>query len=127
MTGDKISAKVVGKRKYITLGIAFLLVGIIAASLIYRGNLIGKITGNAVVKDNSNYITEQQASNKLLNYYNIALKGGVTFVRSQDLVMVYEVVLEKEKQQQVFYITKDGKYLSLIELPDWVNVTLDNP
>ncbi len=114
------------KRKILALSAMVLVIGVITASLVYRGSITSRITGDAT-KGVNQYLTEQQASNKLINYYNLALKGGVKFVRSNDLGSAYEVVLEKDKQQQVFYITKDGKYVSLLELPNWVNITLDNP
>ncbi len=114
------------RRKILAISAMILVIGIISASLVYRGSITSRITGEAT-KENLPHLTEQEATNKLINYYNLALKGGVKFVRSNDLGSVYEVVLEKDKQQQVFWISKDGKYVSLLELPSWVNITLDQP
>lgn len=95
-------------KKYVTIGLAILLIGIITASLVYRGTITSRITGAATgVKE----ITEAQAATKLISYLNTKY-GDAQFFRSEDLGIIYLVVVMHDKQQYDFYVTKDGKYFT---------------
>lgn len=97
------------RRKYITLGIAVLVVGIIAASLAYRGSITSRITGD--VTKESQILTEAEAVAILVDYLNVRY-GDAKFFRSEDLGSIYFVVIEHGKQQYNFYITRDGRYFT---------------
>jgi len=99
----------VKKRRYLTLGLALLIVGVVAASLVYRGSITSKITGEAV--GNQRPLTESEVATKLVDYLN-AKFGDAKFFRSEDLGSIYLIVVEHGGQNYDFYATKDGMYFS---------------
>jgi len=57
-----------------------------------------------------NVISEKTASDKLVNYLDNQVGGGVTLVSSKDTGSLYEVVVSYQGSNIPVYITKDGKY-----------------
>ena len=100
------------KRKFLVLVLAVLVVGLIAASLLYRGSITSRITGEAVKDSNGEKtITESEASNKLLESLNKKY-GEVKFFSSEDLGSIYLIIVEKDGQRGGYFVTKDGKFYS---------------
>ena len=98
------------KKRFLTLGVALLVFGIITMSLIYRGSLTSRITG-AAVKEESKTISESEAANRLIEYLNLKY-GDARFFRSEDLGSIYKIVVGHGKETYDCYMTKDGKYFS---------------
>ena len=99
----------VKSKRYLTIAFAFLVVGVIAASLVYRGSITSRITGSVTGSEKA--MTESEVATKLVNYLNIKY-GDAKFFRSEDLGSIYHIVVEHDKQNYDFYATKDGKYFS---------------
>ncbi len=104
------NSKRVKRHKFLTLALAVLVIGIIAASLIYRGTITSRITGD-VTGNREKVLTEAEAATILLNYLNTKY-GDAKFFRSEDLGSIYLVIVEHDKQQYTFFVTKDGEYFS---------------
>jgi len=62
----------------------------------------GGITGNVISGDS--------AGEKLVEFLNSKTNGGVSYVSSEDLGNVYEVVVLYQGEEVSVYVTKDGKY-----------------
>jgi len=58
-----------------------------------------------------NVISEEGAGEKLVNYLNGRVGGGVEFVSSEDLGELYKIEVSYKGQEVPVYMTKDGKYL----------------
>ncbi|MEM3405366.1 MAG: thioredoxin domain-containing protein [Candidatus Pacearchaeota archaeon] len=81
------------------LTIVFAILFLIAIIFAFKGNITG------------NVISEEKASEKLLNYLNSLTGGGVSYVSYEDLGNVYEITVKYQGQEIPVYITKDGKYI----------------
>ena len=80
--------------------IATIVLGIIVIVLLIS-NFTG-ITGNV--------ISEDKATNKLVEYLNSMVGGGVSLLSSEDLGNMYEIIVLYQGNEIPVYITKDGDY-----------------
>ena len=67
---------------------------------------------------NFSSVSEENAGKKLVDFLNVQTGGGVTYISSKDLGMVYEITVSFEGQNVPVYVTKDGAYFiqSLVPL-----------
>jgi hypothetical protein len=96
-------------KKYILAITLVLLVGIITASMAYRGSITSRITGEAT--KGGGIVTEGEAATMLIKHLQEKY-GEAKFFRSQDLGSLYLIVVEHDGEQFNFYVSKDGKYFS---------------
>lgn len=55
-------------------------------------------------------VSESKASDNLLGFLNTQTGGGVSYVSSEDLGLLYEITVQYNGQDIPVYVTKDGKY-----------------
>jgi len=76
--------------------------------LLLISSFTGGITGNAIL---GNSISEDEASETLVDYFNSLSGGGIEFVSVEDIGNIYEVTVLYQGQEVPLAITKDGKYV----------------
>jgi protein-disulfide isomerase len=83
--------------------IASVILGVIALALLYM-----VMTGSNGASSSS--ISEDAASEKVLEFLNAQVGGGVEYVSMEDKGDLYEVMVSFQGQDLPVYVTKDGEY-----------------
>ena len=81
--------------------VSTIVLGLVAVILLYM-SFSGGITGNVV--------SENIASEKLVEYLNGLTGGGVSFASSEDIGSLYKINVNYQGKEIPVYITKDGNY-----------------
>ncbi len=93
----KYEVKIKKKNSWVISTVVLAIIVIILLVINYTG-LTGSVVG------------EGDAASKLVDYLNTIADGEVTFVSSEDLGDLYEVMVSYRGDQVPVYITKDGEY-----------------
>ena len=92
--------KKTSKKQWKATAIILGIISIILLIIIFNPNI-------SVSKDS---ITGKQAGDKITEYLNSRVGGGVVYESSEDLGELYEVTVSYQGQKEPTFITKDGKY-----------------